>query len=191
MRIHVKSFLSVVALIAIMAVGVTASAEEQAWTPLDIPMIGDMEPLAVGEDAPSFEVKDVDGQPYVFAGTDPGTKMVLFWSMFCEPCKAEMPLIQSMADKYRDAGLKVISVALDGISLSRNIKKFTEQFGYTFTVLLDEETEDESLVVADEFLVSGTPTIYLINEQGKITFYKVGPVGEAELEKAIQNAIGK
>lgn len=190
MRININSFFGVLAFVVAMTVGASALAEEQTMTPLDIPMISDMETLEIGEDAPAFEIKDLDAVPYSFKPTSPGAKMVLFWSIFCEPCRAEMPLVQSMFEKHSAAGFEVVSVALDG-DLSKNIKEFAKQGGYTFTVLLDEESEDGSLVVAEEFMVPGTPTIYLINEQGKVTYTKVGRVGEAELEREILNAMGK
>lgn len=190
MRIHINKLFGVLAFVTAMAVGINASAADQTMTPLDIPMISDMETLVIGEDAPPFNVKDLDGVPYAFEPTSPGAKMVLFWSIFCEPCRAEMPLVQSMYEKYKDAGFEVVSVALDG-DLAKNIKEFAKHGGYTFTILLDEESEDGSLVVAEEFMVPGTPTIYLVNEQGKITYTRVGRVGEAELEKEILKAMGK
>lgn len=174
----------------VMAFATPALAEDTTMTPLDIPMIGDMEALQPGEDAPSFTVKDLEGKDYSFVGASPGAKLMVFWSIFCEPCRAEMPLIQSLYDSHKEQGLEVIAVALDG-DLANNIRQFAKQGKYTFTILLDQESEDGSLVVAEDYVVPGTPTIYIIDKNGKITFSKVGRVGETELEKAIQSALGK
>ena len=40
-------------------------------------------------------------------------------------------------------------------------------------------------------MVPGTPTIYIIDNSGKVTYSKVGRASEEELEKAILNAIGR
>jgi thiol-disulfide isomerase/thioredoxin len=116
--------------------------------------------------------------------------MLIFWSIFCEPCRAEMPMIQGTFEKYKDQGLEVLAVALDG-DLVENIKQFAKQGGYTFRILLDEEDDEGSLVVAENFMVPGTPTIYVVDTKGKVVFSKVGRVDEVVLHKAIEGALGK
>jgi peroxiredoxin len=181
------------AVISLLAAAILATnmawAQDDSMTPLDIPMIGDMEALQIGEPAPAFTVKDVTGQSYKFV-PEGKAHMLIFWSIFCEPCRAEMPMIQGTFEKYKDQGLEVLAVALDG-DLVENIKQFAKQGGFTFTVLLDEEDEDGSLVVAENFMVPGTPTIYVVDTKGKIAFSKVGRVDEIELHKAIEGALGK
>lgn len=182
-------FKAVVGMIAalLMTAGL-AAAEEKNMTPLDIPMIGDVEALQAGADAPSFEAKEIYGKKYVFDAAAKGGKLVVFWSIFCEPCREEMPLIQSMSAKYKTKGLEVVAVALDG-NLEENIRQFVKQGKYTFTVVTDQESEDGSLVLAEKFMVPGTPTIYIINGKGKVTFTRVGRISEAELEKAVTQAL--
>jgi peroxiredoxin len=171
------------------ASALSALAQEKNMTPLDIPMIGDMQALKVGDDAPAFQAKDTEGKDYAFSPKGNGC-MLIFWSIFCEPCRAEMPLVQAMYDKYKGKGFEVVGVALDG-DLAENIRQFAKQGKYTFRIVLDQESAEGSLVIAESFMVPGTPTIYLINKEGKITFSKVGRVGEEELDKAILSAMGQ
>jgi len=188
MRIRLVTLFGILA--ALLAfVAVPAMAEEKTMTPLDIPRIGDMEAIKSGEPAPAFEAKDLEGKVYSFTPAGPGAKVLVFWSIFCEPCREEMPLVQAMHQKFKDKNLSVVTVALDG-NLDENIRQFVKQGKYTFKVLLDEESKDGSLVVAEKFMVPGTPTLYVVNPKGKVTFSKVGRVGEAELEKAIIEALG-
>lgn len=95
-----------------------------------------------------------------------------------------------MNDKYKGKGFEVVGVALDG-DLAENIRQFAKQGKYTFRIVLDQESAEGSLVIAESFMVPGTPTIYLVNKEGKITFSKVGRVGEEELDKAILSAMGQ
>lgn len=189
MRIRFGTMIQIAAAL-LLAVATSAVAAEKTMTPLDVPKIGDMEALRIGEAAPSFETKDLAGKAFSFDGTGPGVKMLVFWSIFCEPCREEMPLVQSLLQKYKDKGLSVISVALDG-GLDENIRQFVKQGKYTFTVLLDQEAADGSLVVAERYMVPGTPTIYVVDTKGKIVFNKVGRASEQELEKVILSVLGK
>jgi len=171
-----------------------AQEKEKTMTPLSggIPMIEGIKMLEVGSNAPAFSVKDTAGAAYNFA-TGNGKKPILmvFWSIFCEPCRAEMPIVQKAHDKYKDAGLEVLAVALDGEPLKNSIVGFVKQEGYTFRILIDELDEKEMFKVADPYGVGGTPTLYLVDRGGKIALAKAGRLKEEELEKAIQDILKK
>ncbi|MBI5904166.1 MAG: TlpA family protein disulfide reductase [Deltaproteobacteria bacterium] len=168
-------------------------AEERNMTPLSggVPMIEGIKMLEAGAVAPDFTVKDTDGTSFRFA-EEAAKKPVLivFWSIFCEPCRFEMPVIQKLFEKHRDA-ISVAAVALDGEPLKNSIVGFVKQEGYTFKVLVDELDEREMFKVADPFGVAGTPTVFLVEKGGKIALAKVGRFKEEDLEKAIQSVLKK
>jgi len=143
--------------------------------------------LDVGVLAPEFSLKDTEGIPYLFA-EQRGKKPVLFvfWSIFCEPCRFEMPIVQKMHSRYRDAGLDVVAVNIDGEPLKSSILGFVKQEGYTFKVLIDELDSREAFKAADPFGVAGTPTLFLIDRTGKIALARAGRMKEEDLEKAVQ-----
>ncbi len=190
MRIHAKTA-------AVLLVGVifavsaprTVFPQEKTMTPLSgaIPMIEGIKMLDVGAAAPDFSVKDADGNIFSMA-SEKGKKTILlvFWSIFCEPCRAEMPAIQKLYDRYKDKGLDVVSVALDGEPLKTSIVGFVKQEGYTFRVLIDELDAQEMFKVADPYGVGGTPTMYLVDKAGKVVLAKAGLLKEEELDKAVR-----
>lgn len=155
-------------------------------------MIEGIKMLDVGADAPDFSIKDTNGTPFNF-GEEKGKRplLLVFWSIFCEPCRFEMPVIQKMYEKYRDKGLDVLAIALDGDPLRNSIVGFVKQEGYTFKVLIDELDPKEMFKVADPYGVAGTPTIYVVDRGGKIALAKAGRLKEEELEKAIQSVLKK
>jgi thiol-disulfide isomerase/thioredoxin len=173
--------------------GRSASGEEKQVTPLSaaVPMIEGIKMLEAGAVAPDFTVKDTEGAPYRFA-EEAAKKPVLivFWSIFCEPCRFEMPVIQKLHEKYRDS-VSVAAIALDGEPLKNSIVGFVKQEGYTFRILVDELDEKEMFKVADPFGVAGTPTVFLIDKGGKVALSKVGRIKEEDLEKAIQSVLNK
>jgi len=171
-----------------------AFAEEKTMTPLSsgVPMIEGIKALEVGASAPDFSVKDTEGKVFNF-GEEKGKAptILVFWSIFCEPCRVEMPIIERLHEKYKSAGLSVLAIALDGEPLKNSILGFVKQEGYTFRVLIDELDEKEMFKVADPFGVGGTPTVYLVDRSGKVALAKVGRFKEEDLDKAIQSTLKK
>lgn len=171
-----------------------AFAQEKEMTPLSggVPMIEGIKALEVGAAAPGFAIRDTEGKVFNFAeekGKAPA--ILVFWSIFCEPCRIEMPIVQRLYEKHRNAGLSVLSIALDGEPLKNSIVGFVKQEGYTFRVLIDELDDKEMFKAADPYGVGGTPTVFLVDRAGKVAFAKVGRFKEEDLEKAIQSALKK
>jgi len=195
MRDWAKHRILVAALsVAAFCLAGTARGEERNMTPLSggVPVIEGVKMLEPGAAAPDFTVKDVAGQPFRFAEEKAkGATLLVFWSIFCEPCRFEMPVIQKIHDKYRDGGLQVVTVALDGEPLKGSITGFIRQEGYTFKVLIDELDDKEMFKIADPYGVAGTPTLFLVEKGGKVVLSKVGRVKEEDLEKAVQSTLKK
>lgn len=171
-----------------------ALSQEKTMTPLPggIPMIEGIKMLEAGQRAPDFAIKDADGALFRYDADEKGKRPVLFvfWSIFCEPCRMEMPIIQKLHEKYGKA-LDVVTIALDGEPLKTNITGFVKQERYTFRVLIDELDAKEMLKAADPYGVAGTPTIYVLDKAGKVHLAKAGRMQEEELEKAIQSVLKK
>jgi peroxiredoxin len=178
-----------------IAFGATAArAQDKAMTPLPAggtPAEG-IRMLEIGNAAPDFSIRDPEGVPFHFA-EERGKRPILlvFWSIFCEPCRFEMPIIQKAHNRHKDSGLDVIAVALDGEPLKSSVRGFVRQEGYTFKVLIDELDSRDTFKAADSYGVAGTPTLYLIDRAGRITFAKAGRLKEEDLEKAIQSVLKK
>ena len=68
---------------------------------------------------------------------------------------------------------------------------FAKQEGYTFRVLIDELDENEAFKVSDPYGVAGTPTLFVVDRAGKVTFGKAGRVKDEEIEKAITAVVEK
>ena len=177
------------------ALGFTAAfpvaAEEQGFTP--IPVIKGVKSLEAGKPAPDFTVKDTDGKVFDFAAERTARAHVLvFWSIFCEPCREEMPVIEKLANEYRSGGkVEILTVNMDGEPFLDGIKGFMRQYKYSFRVLLDQlDAKGETFAIADPFQVAGTPVLYLVNAGGKVAGSHLGRVGEAELKAMITAMLG-
>ena len=169
--------------------GYQGALAQEDLTP--IPMISGIEMLKVGDPAPDFEVGDITGNNFSMKTTlsSKNGVLIFFWSIFCEPCKAELPVIQKLSKTYKEKGIEFIGVSIDGSPMKDAISAFVKQEDYGFQALIDELNPDESFKVSDPYGVAGTPTLYLIDGEGKVRFGKVGRASEEELEVVIKQIL--
>ncbi len=86
--------------------------------PLDLgtvePVVVAGQSLQVGEPAPAFAAKTLDGQEFQLA--DYRGKFVLldFWATWCAPCMAEVPNLKAVHDAFgADRRFEIVSVSVD------------------------------------------------------------------------------
>ena len=186
---------------ALMGARLLAFATVLSLLPLAVGVAAEREapPLAVrggegtrvaepGMIAPDFTVLDVEGHPFRLS-EEASRKpvLLLFWSVFCDPCRAELATLQKAHDKYAGRDLTVVAVAVDGGALRNTVGGFARQEGYTFKVLVDELDAKEVWKVADAYGVAVLPTLLLLEKGGKVLLRKGGKVRDDELEKAVSS----
>lgn len=126
--------------------------------------------LEKGNLAPDFELETIDGETVKLSDYRGEKVMVNFWATWCPPCRAEMPDMQKFHEEH-DEGV-ILAVNLTETENSpRNVGKFLEEYGITFTVL-----EDKNTTVGNIYKAQSLPTSYLINSEGKIHNIAVGPL---------------
>jgi thiol-disulfide isomerase/thioredoxin len=179
------------AVIAALVAAAPAGAEEVGFTPNPaIPTIKGIKALEKGSPAPTFAVKDLEGKPYDFgAEKTRRAHLLVFWSIFCEPCREEMPVIEKLADEHRAGDLEVLAVNMDGEPFLDGIRGFVKQYKYSVRILLDE-LSGEQFKIADPYQVAGTPVLYLVDAKGQVYWSNVGRIGEADLKAVITGMLG-
>ena len=187
-------FLILAAILTLVPLGGGILAAERE-TPPPPPAVHGGEGNRVAEPgmiAPDFTVFDVEGRPFrLVEEVSRKPVLLLFWSVFCDPCRAEMSNLQKAHDKYAGRDLTVVAVAVDGEPLRNTIRGFARQEGYTFKILVDELDSMESWKVADGYGVAVTPTLLLLEKGGKVLLRKGGKIREDELEKAVSSLLKK
>lgn len=115
--------------------------------------------------ARSFEGTDIDGEDFDLSdhlGTD--VVILSFWSTWCEPCKAEMPTLQKIHEAHDGKGLKIVSISMDGPDTMAGVKPYIKSNGFSFTVLIDEDTS-----IAQSYNPRSTlPFMVMLNRKGDI-----------------------
>lgn len=182
------------ALLALLAISVGAVAAEVEKSPPSMVVQGGertrfAEP---GRIAPDFTLLDVEGHPFRLSEeVSRKPVLLLFWSVFCDPCRAEMAILQKAQDRHAGRDLTVVAVAVDGEPLRNVIGGFARQEGYTFKVLVDELDAMGIWKVADAYGVEVTPTLLLLGKGGTVLLRRGGKIREDELEKAVSSLLKK
>ncbi len=63
--------------------------------------------------------------------------LINFWATWCEPCRAEMPSLHRLADRWRERGLVVLTVAV--ADSSKRVEHYLADIGAPLTVIHDPE----------------------------------------------------
>jgi peroxiredoxin len=148
---------------------------------------------AAGEVAPDFTLRDVDGQAVSLSSYKGKVVLVNFWATWCAPCQVEMPHLEKMQQAFKDKGFVVLSISADDARTASMVKPLIKKNGYTFTVLLDNDTT----VVAQYNPSKTLPFNVLIDQDGKIQQVHQGynpgdEVGlRAEVEALLASTPGK
>lgn len=137
---------------------------------------------------PLFTATDLAGETFRL-GDHLGSDVILmsFWATWCEPCKAEMPVLQDLHRRYSKDGLAVVTVSLDGPETISNVRPYIRRNGYDFRVIIDEDT-----TIAQAYNPSAAaPFSLIISREGAITRRIEGfqpseaPLIEAELRRLL------
>lgn len=112
-----------------------------------------------------------------------------FWATWCGPCKAKMPHVQEIYEKYKDKGLKVISVLSGDVGHEKQAADYIKKHKYTFDLVFGTNE------LSDKYKIRFLPTVMLIDKTGKVIYHRDMPGvndgvdEEVELEDAIKKAL--
>ncbi len=146
-------------------------------------------PLQAGEPVPAYAAVDLAGDTLALADLRGEVVVLNLWATWCHPCREEMPALQRLHETYRDRGLRVLGVSIDGRSSAELIPGFLEEVGVTFPILRDPEER-----VVRAFTTMGVPETFLIGRDGTLlhrwigAFDPMAPEHRARVEAALGGA---
>lgn len=141
-------------------------------------------------DAPYFSLTDQFGNTHSLEDYQGKTIFLNFWATWCPPCKAEMPDIQKLYERYDregDDALIVLGVAAPNFGQEKSeseITAFLEENGYSYPVLMDTEG-----ALFAEYGIYSYPTTFMIDREGKVFGYVSGMLTEDMMESIVQQTM--
>jgi cytochrome c biogenesis protein CcmG, thiol:disulfide interchange protein DsbE len=112
--------------------------------------------------APVFRLDRLDRPGEVSLAAYRGRPVVLnFWASWCEPCKQEAPLLESVWRRYRDRGLVVIG--LDFNDLRSDARRFARENRMSYPLAYDGHGD-----TLTDYGVVGAPETFFIDRTGRL-----------------------
>lgn len=126
-------------------------------------------PTLVSHPAPPFSLSSLDGQQVSLSHYHGRKVVLIFWASWCGPCRLEMPELRSFYKRYHTHPdqFEFLAVSLDDNRAAA--AGFATQVKIPFPVLLDPTGK-----VAKSYSVVEIPTVFVVDENGKIVFGRVG-----------------
>ena len=119
------------------------------------------------EPAPDFSLSTLDGKDRVSLESLKGKPTVLvLWAPWCGVCGAESSTISALRDSVGDKA-NVVSIALEYEQVA-DVQGFVDKHEVDYPVLLGNKA------LTDAFKVSAFPTVYILDEDGKVSSSLVG-----------------
>ncbi len=137
--------------------------------------------LPVGKPAPNWELKTPDGRVVSLKQLRGKVVVVQFWSTWCTFCRHAMPEVQKLNERYQERG--VVMVGINCWDEHGKPAEFAKMMNLSFDVLVGGDK------VAEEYLVTGLPTFYVIGVDGNIVHAGSGADHHQALSKPIEAAL--
>ncbi|MCK9336720.1 MAG: TlpA family protein disulfide reductase [Arcobacteraceae bacterium] len=130
----------------------------------------------------NLTLKVVDDK-WIFEGLENKVVLVNFFATWCPPCKAEIPHLVNLKNKYPN--FEVIAVLVEEDKSNEEVNSFIKEHGINYPVT----NSNINFILADAVGgVSTIPTMFLFDSEGKPFQKYVGMVPEEMLGSDIQKA---
>lgn len=149
--------------------------------------------LKVGEPAPPFAMRDLSKEMFSLRNhTGPGAPqpksavLITFFATWCKPCKAEIPEVQKIYERWQKEGLEVVSVGMS--QGAKDLEPFVKEVGVPWRVI-----PDPFGLLSRRYGTSQLPHLFIIDKAGNLAFQHRGitPDLQQTLEAQLARVTGR
>ncbi|ETP73369.1 cytochrome c biogenesis protein [Lachnospiraceae bacterium JC7] len=136
-----------------------------------------------------FTLEDQYGNTHSLSDYKGKIVFLNFWATWCPPCKYELPYIQELYEEYSgkaDSDIVFLTITFPNLGQEKSvsgIRKFIDNQGYTFPVLMDTGYDTEM-----QYYINSFPTTFLIGPDSNILGYVPGAMEKEMMEDVIARA---
>jgi cytochrome c biogenesis protein CcmG/thiol:disulfide interchange protein DsbE len=101
-----------------------------------------------------------------------------FWASWCEPCRAESPLLERWHRRLRTRDATVLGV--DVLDVDSDARAFVREYKLSYPMLRDRDGD-----ALEDFGVVAYPETFVLDRRGRIAASRRGPVNERFLRERV------
>lgn len=139
----------------------------------------DLEP---GQTLPRLDIELVGGEMLTATQLAGKPAAYLFWATWCHVCRGELPAYQKLHARYQARGFRMIALSLD--ESAATVRAFWADAGYSFPVAMRTDALREAFGG-----IKGTPTLYVVDRDGRLMKKQLGDIDAAELDALIKSLL--
>jgi len=126
---------------------------------------------------------DVDGRSISTSSLKGKVVIVNFWATWCPPCRAEIPDLIALQNKYRDQ-LQIIGIS-DDDDPPATVKKWADEHKMNYPIVMSTDALRKVFIG-----VSALPTSFIINRESRLVMRHVGMLMAATTEAETRHLAG-
>ena len=135
--------------------------------------------LQIGDAAPDFTAKDIDGKTVALASLRGGPVVLRFFQPDCPYCQADTKAFGEYQKENRGRGLATVYVA--EWQKESEVREFRDKLAIEFPVILDADGK-----LAASYSIRILPQTVIISPDGKIAAAMVGGVSKPQLAEVVE-----
>lgn len=149
-----------------------------------------MEKLFVGMPSPSVTLFDRDNNPVKLYDIQAKITLLIFFMPDCGHCKKEIPAIAKLYEKYKEKGLKVVTVCLKTMGDAPQCWEFADnnQLPKDWYSLADPNRQAN---LSPQFNIKSFPRLFLLDADKKIRYKRSGETPDWQMEVLLDRLLGE
>jgi thiol-disulfide isomerase/thioredoxin len=132
--------------------------------------------------APELKITTLDGKPLTLASLHGKVILLNFWATWCGPCRAEIPDLIALQDRYKDR-LQIIGLNVD--DEEADIKQYADEMHINYPVAMT--SNDVRIQYGG---IPALPTSFVLDTEGRVVQKHVGLWNPAVYETEIRSLLG-
>jgi thiol-disulfide isomerase/thioredoxin len=133
--------------------------------------------------APAFTLRDLDGREHSSAALRGKVVILNFWATWCGPCRAEIPDLVALQEKYRDQ-VVVLGVSEDEAG-PEVVRQFADKFKVNYPIVM--KTDELGRMFPG---ISALPTSFILDRESRIVQKHVGMLNPRTTEYEVRALAG-
>ena len=125
--------------------------------------------VRVGDGLPATTLADWEGAAVQLAAPPAGVMVIDFWASWCEACRAALPELNAIGQRYAGGGLQVVAVNIDKVRAPADA--FLQRYVSAPSMTLLRDPGGGMLA---RYGASGMPALYVIDQSGVVRLVESG-----------------